>query len=88
MCRRFVLFAFFACSALFFAKRQLAHYWTDVILYDDGACPRGWRTASRSARVFDVVAVNMEMDLLEARLLELDGVVDGFVIVEEPYMFI
>lgn len=47
----------------------------------------GWHDAPVGRRVYDAVPINSELDILLARLNELDSVVDIFVIVEAPYTF-
>ena len=42
----------------------------------------GWRKRGHEARVYDIVPLGLELDVLELRLAELDAVVDRFVVVE------
>lgn len=47
----------------------------------------GWDRAFVKRRVWDAVPFNSELDILYARLIELDGVVTGTVVVESPEAF-
>jgi len=46
---------------------------------------KGWVRAPEGRRTFDAFNFNMELDILEARLRELRGHVDRFVLVEAPW---
>lgn len=61
----------------------ITHYYTEGLQFNDATCNlHGWAPRVREPEVWDAVIVSSEMDLLEIRMNELDGVVDKFFIVE------
>ncbi|VDB83963.1 unnamed protein product [Peniophora sp. CBMAI 1063] len=70
----------------------IPHYYADGLGYDEHTCRlHGWEQRGseerREMRVLDAVLMSSELDLLEIRLNELDGVVDRFFILESNATF-
>eukprot|EP00051_Salpingoeca_urceolata_P027697 m.482827 g.482827 ORF g.482827 m.482827 type:complete len:360 (-) comp22680_c0_seq1:120-1199(-) len=65
------------------------YFYFDVDVPDTPApCSQfGWREREKPAVVWDVFPINTELDMMEARLNELDSVVDHFVVTEAPVAF-
>ena len=86
VCRRMALLSMTGFLALL-AKRFCSHMITDVRIEHVRHCSTlGWRNAPRR-KVFDAFPVNSEIDILMARLHELNETVDRFVIVESMETF-
>ncbi|CEH13551.1 glycosyltransferase family 17 protein [Ceraceosorus bombacis] len=65
----------------------IPHLQADGVAADDAAaCARhGWVTREHDVKLVDAFLISTEVELLEARLRELEDVVDKFVIVESDY---
>jgi len=70
--------------ALFVISRLNSRTYVAIREIEDCAA-KGWRSAPAGRRTFDAFNFNMELDILEARLRELRGHVDSFVLVEAPW---
>jgi len=88
-----VLAPIFAVGILLLAKRQAGYLVGDVSIKvhvegatKEPACTNGWASGAKR-KVFDLFAINSEIDVLMARLHELNGTVDRFVVIEAPYTF-
>ena len=61
----------------------ITHYYTEGFEFNEAACRlHGWASRAQEPQLWDAVIVSSEMDLLEVRMNELDGVVDKFFIIE------
>lgn len=61
----------------------ITHYYTEGLEFSDATCElHGWTSRVQEPKLWDAVIVSSEMDLLEIRMNELDGVVDKFFIIE------
>jgi len=66
------------------------HFHGEGLEVDEDVCAlHGWnlRRGTEKLKVFDAVLMSTELDLLEIRLNELDGVVDYFLIIESNATF-
>lgn len=64
-------------------KELITHYASAEVPIDAHACAlSGWKLRKEPVELFDAVIVSSELDLLEVRLHELDGLVDQIFIVE------
>jgi beta-1,4-mannosyl-glycoprotein beta-1,4-N-acetylglucosaminyltransferase len=69
-------------------KAVVPHYHAAGMRMDAQACAlHGWSSRAGAVRVVDAVLMSSELDLLEIRMHELDGVVDAFFVVESNATF-
>ncbi|TFK74038.1 glycosyltransferase family 17 protein [Pluteus cervinus] len=71
-------------------EEVISHYYAEGMKFDAHTCKlHGWdsRQDQANLKVFDAVLFSTELDLLEIRMNELDGIVDKFFIVESNATF-